>query len=327
MDAKIPDRRAMEKMSSDLTKLLQKQDFESEEDLKAYLDDVVKGKIIPEEPPKSAIDFAQGIMYEAWEADNRKERIRLAKEALSVSPDCADGYNLLAEEEAKTIGEAKKLYQKGVIAGRRALGEEIFKEDAGHFWGYLPTRPYMRSLEGLMECLWGLGSHEEAISYAKVMLKLNVNDNQGIRYILIAYLLELGRYDELEKFMEKGGYKDDCMAEWLYTRTLLSFVKEGDSEGSRKELKIAIDSNKYVPEYLTGRKAVPESMPGMITIGGEDEGFYYARRYEKMWGKVRGSIDWLKQLSGIKIISKVGRNDLCPCGSGKKYKKCCGGYL
>jgi uncharacterized protein len=23
--------------------------------------------------------------------------------------------------------------------------------------------------------------------------------------------------------------------------------------------------------------------------------------------------------------SKVGRNALCPCGSGKKYKKCCGG--
>ena len=24
---------------------------------------------------------------------------------------------------------------------------------------------------------------------------------------------------------------------------------------------------------------------------------------------------------------KVGRNDPCPCGSGKKYKKCCGGRL
>ena len=22
---------------------------------------------------------------------------------------------------------------------------------------------------------------------------------------------------------------------------------------------------------------------------------------------------------------KIGRNDPCPCGSGKKYKKCCGG--
>lgn len=26
----------------------------------------------------------------------------------------------------------------------------------------------------------------------------------------------------------------------------------------------------------------------------------------------------------IKVIEKVGRNDLCPCGSNKKYKKCCG---
>ena len=25
-----------------------------------------------------------------------------------------------------------------------------------------------------------------------------------------------------------------------------------------------------------------------------------------------------------RVVPKVGRNDLCPCGSGKKYKKCCG---
>ena len=24
------------------------------------------------------------------------------------------------------------------------------------------------------------------------------------------------------------------------------------------------------------------------------------------------------------VKQKVGRNDPCPCGSGKKYKKCCG---
>ena len=24
------------------------------------------------------------------------------------------------------------------------------------------------------------------------------------------------------------------------------------------------------------------------------------------------------------VAQKVGRNDPCPCGSGKKYKKCCG---
>ena len=25
-----------------------------------------------------------------------------------------------------------------------------------------------------------------------------------------------------------------------------------------------------------------------------------------------------------RAVNKVGRNDPCPCGSGKKYKKCCG---
>ena len=24
------------------------------------------------------------------------------------------------------------------------------------------------------------------------------------------------------------------------------------------------------------------------------------------------------------MMKKIGRNDLCPCGSGKKYKNCCG---
>ncbi|WP_317451590.1 SEC-C metal-binding domain-containing protein [Methylobacter psychrophilus] len=35
-----------------------------------------------------------------------------------------------------------------------------------------------------------------------------------------------------------------------------------------------------------------------------------------------GSDDF-SDLSKIRPASKVGRNDPCPCGSGKKYKKCC----
>jgi uncharacterized protein YecA (UPF0149 family) len=27
------------------------------------------------------------------------------------------------------------------------------------------------------------------------------------------------------------------------------------------------------------------------------------------------------------VSEKIGRNEACPCGSGKKYKKCCGGQL
>jgi preprotein translocase subunit SecA len=31
-----------------------------------------------------------------------------------------------------------------------------------------------------------------------------------------------------------------------------------------------------------------------------------------------------EQLHPVTVSPKVGRNDTCPCGSGKKYKKCCG---
>lgn len=40
-----------------------------------------------------------------------------------------------------------------------------------------------------------------------------------------------------------------------------------------------------------------------------------------------GTIDYVKQRTISQVPNqprKVGRNDPCPCGSGKKYKKCCG---
>ena len=30
------------------------------------------------------------------------------------------------------------------------------------------------------------------------------------------------------------------------------------------------------------------------------------------------------QITFVRDVPKVGRNEPCPCGSGKKYKKCCG---
>ena len=34
--------------------------------------------------------------------------------------------------------------------------------------------------------------------------------------------------------------------------------------------------------------------------------------------------DGAVEVTQRKIGKKVGRNEPCPCGSGKKYKKCCG---
>ena len=34
--------------------------------------------------------------------------------------------------------------------------------------------------------------------------------------------------------------------------------------------------------------------------------------------------DMVSRAEPLRTAVKVGRNDPCPCGSGKKYKKCCG---
>jgi hypothetical protein len=92
-----------------------------------------------------AVDEAQQVMYDAWEAPTRKQAVALAKKALTISADCADAYNFLANEATKSLEEAIELFTKGVEAGKRAIGTNAFEENIGYFWGLLETRPYMRA--------------------------------------------------------------------------------------------------------------------------------------------------------------------------------------
>ena len=74
--------------------------------------------------------------------------------------------------------------------------------------------------------------------------------------------------------------------------------------------------------FLLGTKKIPQYIPDSYGLGDEDEAMIYAFDAKKVWHKENASIDWLKK--NIKLTTGVGRNKLCPCGSGKKYKKCCG---
>lgn len=52
---------------------------------------------------------------------------------------------------------------------------------------------------------------------------------------------------------------------------------------------------------------------------------YKSKAFSKTLGIIEEDIE-KPELDGIDL-SKVGRNDPCPCGSGKKFKKCCGANL
>ncbi len=241
--------------------------------------------------PDDALNEAQGLIYDAWEADETRRAVALARRAIKITPLCADAYVLLAQLASTSLEEEKRLYELGVKAGEMALGAEGFREYAGHFWGFLETRPYMRARAGLAQALWAEGHYREAISNYQEMLNLNPGDNQGIRYLLAACLLHVQDEAGLERLLKQ--YKDDGSANIAYTRALMEFRRTRASSQAKRLAERAWRSNVHIPSALGGTKKVKDPGTGYYTVGGEDEAAYYLNEYGFAWRDTPGAIAWL----------------------------------
>lgn len=240
----------------------------------------------------AALDHAQEIIYSAWEARTAKRRVEIAKNALEISPLCADAYCLLAEHAKAGSDEELDLWRHGVEAGAAAIGKAAFEELEGEFWGFLETRPYMRARSGLALALWERGKRDEACGHLQAMLVLNPNDNQGVRYILAAWLFEISEDDELAKLLDI--YAEDYMAAWKWSYALLAFRRSGDKKESRAQLAAAIKTNRHIPAYLLGKTPLPKKLPPFISPGEKDEAIHYVAEFAEGWRQTPGAVDWLK---------------------------------
>jgi tetratricopeptide (TPR) repeat protein len=234
---------------------------------------------------------AQALMLRAFgEADDDRRR-QLAQEALALWPDCADAYLLLGQQ-APGLKESLDLYQKAVAAGERALGPEFVQRHAGSFWTSVETRSYLLARQELALALWAAGRRDEAVQHLQDMLRLNPNDNQGVRYTLAGFLLFLDRDEDLARLLQQ--YADEDSATWAYTKALLSFRQHGDMLESRKLLKTAKKANKHVPEYLLGRRQPPGREAGHYSPGDNNEALNYLGSFLPAWKSTAGAIAWLR---------------------------------
>lgn len=98
------------------------------------------------------------------------------------------------------------------------------------------------------------------------------------------------------------------------------------------------DNRGYTPNELAfkrGGLTIPESITVVPDMGADYEDdemdmeqlsqeFFESEMPERLKTQL------IKELSNDMLQSmnlpKIGRNDPCPCGSGKKHKKCCGRY-
>jgi tetratricopeptide (TPR) repeat protein len=275
-----------------LQQIMAGQEFTSIDDANAFLDHLLAegGGRLPASQPQSPIEEAQALVYQAWEAQTDREAAALAREALALSSDCADAYNVLAETAAASLEETCDYYEKGVEAGARHLGKKFFAANKGHFWGMIETRPYMRARQGLADCLWAMDREQDSITHSEALLELNPNDNQGIRDILLSRYLALGNDAGAERLFRQ--YKEDWSAAFLWSRVLLD-LRQGDQVAAKVDLKTAIQCNRHVADFFTGKKKLPAELPEEYSFGSADEAVLYVANFGEAWLASSNAMDWL----------------------------------
>jgi len=239
---------------------------------------------------------AEEILGDALDEPNCAKGVKLAYKALSIYPHLADAWIKIGEHAGPTAKEILPYFEKAVEAGEKDLGETFFKQNIGFFWGLIESRPYMRAKAFLAQVLWDLGREDEAIQNYKDCLKLNPNDNQGLRYELISWLLAKDRIDEIEPILKQ--YKNDCGAMWSFNKALYLFKKFGpDSKKASKQLVAAIVDNAYVPKYLSGKKKLPAHSPDSYALGSLEEAIAYAEDAIIAWKRTSGALEWLSRFA------------------------------
>ncbi len=257
-----------------------------------------------------AKDEAQQIAFDAMDAPTEAQARRLAKRALKLDPDCVDALVVMTDLDAHTEREKLEGLQRAVTAGERSLGDKFIRENTGHFWMLLETRPYMRALECLAEAYRNHGMRADGIGSYEKLLRLNPNDNQGVREPLLGLYLETGDLKAAAQLLKQ--YDEDGSAGLAWGRVLERFLT-GDREGASAALKEARSANPHVELYLTELKPLPSELPEMFSLGSEGEAIMCLNYFGAAWAEHGEAVRWL--------FAELEKDRMRPVRSQAKLKK------
>ena len=104
---------------ADLNRIMREQAFQSLDDAQAFMTRLMEegGGRLPLPRAQAPAERAQALIYQAWEARTQRQAAALAREALEISPDCADACNVLAEAEHDPRRKPVPCISKGLMPG------------------------------------------------------------------------------------------------------------------------------------------------------------------------------------------------------------------
>ncbi len=183
----------------------------------------------------------------------------------------------------------------------------------------------------------------EAMRYHERMIMLSVIDAQWKDHLLgMDHLKEgiglrgYGQHDPLveykresfDMFEEMMQRFQEETARYLY---LMQIMERPRDTGVRPDVGDSANDlsgpglDAGVPSVITGGRGGNGRPPRQVATSVDEieEAFQRKKKKELEQARMAGAGDMQVQ-QVVRSGEKVGRNDPCPCGSGKKYKKCCG---
>lgn len=240
---------------------------------------------------RSAKHEAEDLYFEALEAATPAAQKKKLLCVLELDPQHTDTRLILLQSAKLAPSEHLVLLRDIVACERKRLGARAFKDFAGHFWGHLETRPYMRARYALARALRLQYHDAEAAAEFSEMITLCPNDNLGVRYDLLALLLAAARTAEAATLIKT--YKDDVGVVFAWSRPLLAHLT-GDLAAATTALAAARKLNPHAEAYLTGQLKSPAELADGYTFGSPEEAALYAESLLDAWHPHPAARAWLR---------------------------------
>jgi preprotein translocase subunit SecA len=178
----------------------------------------------------------------------------------------------------------------------------------------------------------------DAMRYHERMIMLSVLDQQWKEHLLNMDHLREGiglrsyaQHDPLVEYKRESFDMFEAMMERFQEETVrylyLMQVIGGDQAGSSGQPQGG-DPGQQGGGNGNGNRPAPTDgnrpRNQQTSVDDLEEEFLRKKKRELQQARMAGSGESGPVQQVVRASAKVGRNDTCPCGSGKKYKKCCG---
>lgn len=190
------------------------------------------------------LDEAEDYYFDALETNDLEKQDELLEKCLTLNPDHLDAKILLIVNDYPPYFAVEEL-QKLERAEKRKLKKEDLYEP-GRMYGIFETRPYMRCLLHIAQSACDAGMYKIALKYYELILKLNPNDNMGVRYVIPGLYLYYDKRKPLEQLIDF--YQE--VATEMEIALAFMWIKEGDFEPGINYLLDIYDTNDFYKKLL-----------------------------------------------------------------------------